>query len=122
MFQAIVLLLIAISFSVAGEIMLKHGMNNVGVFSMQPDLLVGSLVRSFTNPFVVGGFAVIFTGSIFWLSVISRVPLSFAYPMLSLSYVIGVFAAWLILGEELSLTKLAGVGIIVVGVYVVSRS
>ncbi|MBI2865680.1 MAG: EamA family transporter [Chloroflexi bacterium] len=110
------------SFSVTGELLLKHGMNNVGTFSLQPGLVLSGLVRAFTNAYVLGGFSFIFLGSVFWLSVISRVPLSFAYPLLSLSYVLVVIMAWLILKENVSLTRMVGIFIIVSGVVVVGLS
>lgn len=122
MLRPFLLLLVAIGFTVCGELLLKAGMNQVGVLSLQPDRIVPSLVRVFTTPVIVGGFALIFTGSIFWLAVISRIPLSVAYPMLSMSYVLGVAGAWLFLGEAVTVQRLVGVAIICTGVVVVTRS
>ncbi|MDO8671565.1 MAG: EamA family transporter [Dehalococcoidia bacterium] len=120
--RALLILLVAISFSVSGELLLKHGMNTVGMFSLQPGLIISGLVRTFTNLFVLGGFSLIFLGSVFWLSVLSRLPLSLAYPLLSLSYVLVVLSAWLILKESISVTRVVGVFIIMSGVVVVFRS
>lgn len=122
MFGTFVLLLVGLVLSVAGELMLKHGMNQVGKFAFELDLILASLVRTFTNPFVLAGFATIFVSSIFWLGVLSRAPLSWAWPMLSLSYVFGVFLAWLLFGEALSVSRLAGVITICFGVFLVYRS
>jgi len=116
------LLLIGILFSVSGELMLKHGMNKVGTLSLNPTLFISSLVRTFTTPYVLAGFALVFCGSIFWLAVISRIQLSIAYPMLSLSYVIALLASWRLFGEQPTATKLVGVVIIVLGVVVISRA
>lgn len=122
MFKALLILLVAVSFSVTGELLLKHGMNNVGFFSLQPQLLLSGLVRTFTNPFVLSGFTCVFLGSIFWLSVLSRLPLSLAYPLLSVSYVLVVLSAWLLLKESISVDRMIGVFIIISGVVVVYRS
>jgi drug/metabolite transporter (DMT)-like permease len=110
-------LLLAICLTVAGELLLKAGMNRVGVFSFQWEVLW----RTFTNGYVLGGFLLIFSGSIFWLSVISRWELSVAYPMLGLSYVITVVASWLFLSEQLTWQKLIGSIIISAGVFLVTR-
>lgn len=118
----ILLLLVAICFTVTGELLLKHGMNQHGVLELHPESLLPSLVRVFTNPFVLSGFALIFTGSIFWLSVISRVPLSYAYPMLSTSYILVVLASWLFLGEHITWVRMAGVAVIIAGVSLVFSS
>ena len=120
--KAFLLLLVAVLLSVCGELLLKHGMNRLGVLSLQLPQTLIDLGRAFTTPAILAGFVFIFGGSLFWLAVISRVDLSWAYPMLSLGYVIGVIAAWLLLGEQLSLLRLAGVLVVVSGVVIVARS
>ena len=52
----------------------------------------------------------------------SRVDVSIAYPMLSLGYVVNAFAAWYLFGEVLSVQRLVGIGIILIGVFVLARS
>jgi multidrug transporter EmrE-like cation transporter len=57
-----------------------------------------------------------------WIMALSRVPVSIAYPMLSIGYVINAIVAYYWLGESVSLIRLVGIGIIVLGVVVVARS
>ena len=59
---------------------------------------------------------------IVWLVGLSRVPVSQAYPLLSLGYVINIGLAWWLLGEVPNVQRVAGIGIIVVGVVMVARS
>jgi drug/metabolite transporter (DMT)-like permease len=59
---------------------------------------------------------------IVWLVGLSRVPVSQAYPLLSLGYVINVGLAWWLLGEVPNAQRVAGIGIIVLGVFMVARS
>ncbi len=120
--QAFLLLLIAIAMSNIGELLLKAGMNRVGVLHLSPGQFIPTLVRAFMDPYVFGGFALIFGGSIFWLAVISRVQLSWAYPMLSLGYVFVVLLSWWFLNEAITPLRLLGVFVIVAGVFLVSRS
>lgn len=122
MLTAFLILLVAVVFSVAGELLLKNGMNQVGLFSLRPDAFLGTLVQALTTPSVIAGFICAGIAAVFWLSVLSRMPLSWAYPMLSLSYVLGVFAAALFLKEPLNLPRILGVLIIVGGVALVYRS
>ncbi len=58
---------------------------------------------------------------ILWLGALSRVPVSVAYPMLSIGYVVNVFAAALLFGEALTAGKLAGIALICAGVFVLAR-
>ena len=56
-----------------------------------------------------------------WVGALSRVPVSIAYPLLSIGYVVNAFAAAALFGEALSATKLAGIGLIVAGVLLLTR-
>src|SRR3990170_4759113 len=122
MARALLILVVGLCFSVAGELMLKGGMNKVGVLSFRPENFITGLWRTFTEPLVLVGFVSVFLASIFWLGVISRIPLSLAYPMMSLSYVVVVAASALLLREQITPTRVLGVAIIIAGVYVVYRS
>ncbi len=59
---------------------------------------------------------------IVWLVGLSRVPVSQAYPLLSLGYVLNVGLAWWLLGEVPNVQRVAGIGVIVFGVVLVARS
>jgi drug/metabolite transporter (DMT)-like permease len=59
---------------------------------------------------------------IVWLVGLSRVPVSQAYPLLSMGYVINIGLAWWLLGEVPNLQRVAGIGVIVLGVVLVTRS
>ena len=115
----LVLLFVAILLSVTGELLLKHGVNQLGVLELRSDNLVPVFIRVFTNPFVLLGFIFLFGGSIFWLSMISRGPLSYAYPMLSTSYILVLGASWLFLGEQINPVQIIGVLVIMLGVSLV---
>jgi multidrug transporter EmrE-like cation transporter len=55
-----------------------------------------------------------------WLVGLSRLPLSQAYPVLSIGYIIAALLAWGVLGETISLARWAGIGLIIAGVMLVS--
>lgn len=57
-----------------------------------------------------------------WLVGLSRVPVSQAYPMLSMGYVLNVGLAWWLLGEVPNAQRVIGIGVIVAGVVLVARS
>jgi drug/metabolite transporter (DMT)-like permease len=122
MLRPFLIILGAVGLTVTGELLLKSGMNQVGFLSLRPDLFISTLVRAFSNPKIVGGFALVFGASLLWLSVLSRVPLSWAYPMLSMSYVLGVAGSAIFLGEHVSWTRVLGVMVVISGVVIVYRS
>ncbi len=57
-----------------------------------------------------------------WLIALSRVPVTTAYPMLSMGYVINIGLAWWLLGEVPNVQRVIGTGVIVAGVLLVARS
>jgi drug/metabolite transporter (DMT)-like permease len=57
-----------------------------------------------------------------WIVGLSRVPVSQAYPLLSLGYVLNVGLAWWLLGELPNMQRTAGIAVILVGVVLVARS
>ncbi|MCG3142335.1 MAG: 4-amino-4-deoxy-L-arabinose-phosphoundecaprenol flippase subunit ArnF [Anaerolineae bacterium] len=121
-FQAMLLLIPAILLSTTGQLFLKMGMNQVPDFAFTPDAVLTALPSIVFNPLIWIGFAGFIGGTVFWLGVISRAPLSLAYPVLAMSYFVVVLEAWLFLGEQVSLQKIIGVAVIVGGVILVGLS
>lgn len=121
-FKALLLLIPAIVSSTTGQLFLKMGMNQIGNFEFAPGALLTILPQVILNPFIWVGFIGFIGGTVFWLGVISRAPLSLAYPILAMSYFVVVVEAWLILGEAVTWQLLAGVAIIFVGVVIVGLS
>ncbi|MFL5735508.1 MAG: EamA family transporter [Chloroflexia bacterium] len=115
------LLMVAMCLTVTGELLLKSGMNRHGQLDVSAATLVPTAIKLFTNPFVLGGFVFVFSGALFWLAVLSRWPLSLTYPLLSISYIIGIAAAVVFLKEKITWTHALGVLVIIVGVFLISR-
>ena len=87
---------------------------DAGVLQRALDLLV---VPSLWYALCAYGLSVIV-----WLVGLSRVPVTQAYPLLSLGYVINIALAWWLLGEVPNVQRVAGIGVIVLGVVLVARS
>jgi drug/metabolite transporter (DMT)-like permease len=57
-----------------------------------------------------------------WMAVLSRVEVNFAYPFLSIGYVVAAIVGYYYFHESLNMTRIAGIIVICVGVYLISRS
>src|ERR1700730_8513513 len=79
-------------------------------------------LRLAIEPHILAGLACYVVSVVGWVVALSKVPVSIAYPMLSIGYVINAIAAYYLLGENITPMRLAGIGIIIVGVFVVARS
>ena len=112
-----ILILASVALGVVGQLALKVGVTRLGVLSVGDR---GVAVRLMSKPLIWVGLGVYGLGTFFWLAALSRVELGYAYPFLSLSYVLVVFASWLFLRERLSTTRLLGVAVICVGVCAVA--
>lgn len=104
------------------QLLLKAGTNTVGhfEFSMANALPVGWKLA--TEPHIVGGLACYVVSVVVWIMALSRVEVSIAYPMLSVGYVVNAIAAWYLFGESVTPMRLAGIGVIILGVFIVARS
>ena len=74
------------------------------------------------EPHILGGLACYVVSVVVWIVALSRVPVSIAYPMLSIGYVVNAIAAYYLFGEAVSATRLVGIGVIILGVFIVARS
>ncbi len=116
------LILAGVILNAAGQLLLKAGTNAVGHFDFHLDNVLPIGLKLALNPFILSGMVAYGVSLVVWIMALSRVPVSIAYPMLSIGYVINAFIAWHWFGEALSAQKLLGIGCIVLGVYVITRS
>ncbi len=79
-------------------------------------------LRLAIEPHVLAGLACYVVSVVVWVVALSKVPVSMAYPMLSIGYVVNAVAAYYLLGEAVTPMRLAGIGVIIVGVFIVARS
>lgn len=111
----IALLLVSVSLATAGQLLLKAGMNAIGLELNLSDL--GELVRNAATTWqIVAGLAAFGASSVFWLLTLSRVPLSTAYPVVSLSYLLILAFSVIVLDERPTATVWSGAALIMVGI------
>ena len=106
----------------AAQLLLKAGTNVLGVISLTRENWVEQAARMAVQPHFIAGVACYGVSLVVWIIGLSRVPVSIAYPMLSLGYVINAIAAHYLLGESVTLARWLGIGFIVLGVWLVARS
>jgi multidrug transporter EmrE-like cation transporter len=119
---ALAFLLTGVLLNAGAQLLLKAGTNALGVITLTRENWADMLLQMTTQvPFVLG--ALCYVLSLFvWILGLSRVPVSVAYPLLSVGYVINAIAAHYLFGEAITATRWLGIGFIVVGVFLVARS
>ena len=104
------------------QLLLKQGMVATGQFAFNVQGVATAFPRLVMNPFLVLGMGAFVISMASHLLVLSRVELSFAYPFLSLAYVVVLLASHVLFGETLNTFRVAGVALICVGTVLISKS
>jgi multidrug transporter EmrE-like cation transporter len=112
---------LTISLTVYGQVILKHEVSRV---TFPPDGLpmIWFLVKFCLRPLVASGLLAAVVASLAWMAALSKFELSYAYPFTSLNFVLVVFISIVVFGEAIDAYKLAGLALILTGVYVLSLS
>ena len=119
---AFAFLMTGVLINAAAQLLLKAGTNVLGVISLSRDNWSETLWRMATQGYFLTGVFFYGVSLIVWIMGLSRVPVSIAYPMLSLGYVINAIAAHYLLGKHVTLARWLGIGFIVLGVWIVART
>ncbi len=116
------LIMVDVALNVTGQLSLKHGMSKLGNFALSMSTLPPVFVQAAFNPYVILGLVCYGLGFLVWLLVLAKTEVSYAYPLISLGYVFTAILARVLIGESVSLTRMTGIMVICVGVFLVARS
>jgi multidrug transporter EmrE-like cation transporter len=116
------LILTGVVLNAVGQLLLKAGSRAIAdvSFSWNHAWLIAERIA--LNPPILAGLMCYAISVVVWILALSRVQVSIAYPMLSVGYVINAIAAWFLFGEDLNTTRMAGIGVIIAGCWLVARS
>lgn len=118
--RVLVLILISVMLSAGGQLAMKSGVISLEKLSVTNIIVPSTMLKLISNPLIILGVFLYGVASIFWLSILSRSELSYAYPMIAISYVVTSVIAWLLFKENLTLIRFLGISMIIAGVYVIS--
>jgi uncharacterized membrane protein len=115
------LVLMSVAAMTAAQLLVKKGADTVG-FPQALGELPHFFLRACTNVYVI--IAVVFTiiTAMAWLLAVSKAELSHIYPFMALSYVLVALFSLLIFKEDVNALRWAGIIVICLGVFLVSRS
>jgi multidrug transporter EmrE-like cation transporter len=117
-----ILILTGVLLNTGAQLMLKAGMLQIGHFNFSMANLAPIGFKVASNPPIITGLFMYVMSVVVWLLVLSRVQVSYAYPMLSIGYVVNALAAYYFFDEPLTSMRLIGIFIIIAGVYLVAKS
>lgn len=124
----VTLLVISIGLAITGQLAMKAGMNNItnnGENPLQVSDLKhpGTLIKRMfkEGPWAIVGILLYAISAVFWLIVLSRIPLSVAYPIVAVGYVVVVFYSRFVFNEPVKWIAWVGLAFIVVGVAITAQ-
>lgn len=114
---------LTIIFTVYGQIVMKWRIGSLQV--ELPENLAEKfwvLIKLLFDPFIFSGIVLAFFASLTWMAAMTKFELNFAYPFMSLNFVLVFIVSLIVLGETYSISKLLGVVLIVLGTIIIAKS
>lgn len=123
MTNLIILIIIGVIIGVFGQLSIKKGLSQTGEIKISNiKSLITETVKMVTNKFIFLGLLLSVAGAFFWLIALSKTDLNTAYPIsLGLLIVFTATFSWLLLKETLTLNKIAGIIVIIIGITILSK-
>lgn len=112
---------LTILFTVYGQLVIKWQVAQAGTLPVGGGAKIGFLFELLLNPWIISGFVAAFSASLCWMAAMTRFDLSHAYPFMGLSFVLVLFGSGIFFGESITVLKIAGTGLIVLGIVVASQ-
>ena len=110
-------------FTVYGQVAIKHQVSKMPPLPADLGAKAKHLFLAFSDPLILSALASAFVAVAFWIMALSRgLELTYAYPFTSLSFLLVLGASAIFFGEALTLQKLLGVALIMIGIAVSTQS
>lgn len=119
--MAYIYIVLTILLTVYGQIVIKWQVNSAGAFPEVTAAKILFILRLLQNPWVISSFLGAFLASLSWMAAMTKFPLSFAYPFMSLSFVLVMILSSIYFYEPITIPKAVGMGLIVVGIIIGSQ-
>lgn len=104
--------------TVYGQLILKWRMNLKGPLPHEFADKLFFMAKLFLDPWIISGFAAALLASLFWMAAMTKFEISFAYPFMSLSFVLVFILSIYIFGETFTWGKMIGLVLIATGIIV----
>jgi drug/metabolite transporter (DMT)-like permease len=112
---------LTVLFTVYGQLIIKQQVNTIESLPAGFSMIPFFMKFIFTRPLVLSGFISAFLASISWMAAISRFELSYAYPFMSLNFVIVIVLSATFFGESINWFKILGVAFICLGIFLTAK-
>ena len=116
-----VFILMTIFFTVYSQLIMRWQVGNAGNLPTDTPGKISFILALLLNPWVITGVASTFFAGVSWMLAMTRFEISYAFPFVSLNYILVLLAGFLIFGESFSLVKLGGTFLVILGLLVIAK-
>ncbi|MCK4687655.1 MAG: EamA family transporter [Candidatus Lokiarchaeota archaeon] len=110
-----------IIFTVYGQLIIKLRINRIDKIPKEiPDKII-FFIKLVFDPLILSGLLSAFIAALFWIATLAKFDLSYAYPFMSLSFVIVFVLAVIFFHEPITIYKIVGLFVICIGIIIISR-
>ena|SRR5438477_7419346 len=115
------LVFLTVLLTVYGQVIIKWRVRRAGSLPFDFSSKVFFLTRLLIDPWVISGMLVAFLAGVSWLTAMTKFELSYAYPFMSLAFVLVLILSAILFHEAVTLPKVLGLLLIGMGIIVASR-
>lgn len=116
------LILLCMILNTAAQLLLKQTMASIGGFTFTMNNLIPIGIKVAFNPYFIFGMSAYIFSLAFWLLVLSRLDVTIAYPLTSIAFIFTAIAAAFFFHEPITMTRMAGIVVIIAGIYLITRT
>ena len=116
------MVLVTIACTVYGQFVIKYQVLKAGSMPSTGWARIHFMLRLLLDPWIISAFAAAVIASLAWMGAMTRLPLSEAYPLTSITFLCVVFGGAWLFAEPMSLQRILGALLVVAGLVVGSRS
>jgi multidrug transporter EmrE-like cation transporter len=112
---------LTILFTVYGQLVIKWRMNILGSLpeNFYDKLLF--LIKAVFDPYIFSSFFAAFLASLAWMAAVTKFDISYAYPFMSLAFVLVLIFSFLLFNESMTIYKVVGLALIIIGIVISSK-
>jgi drug/metabolite transporter (DMT)-like permease len=114
-------ILATVLFTVYGQLVLKWQVNKAGVMPATALQKIIFLISLIWNPWILSGMFAGFLAFLCWMAAMTKFELSYAYPFMSLSFLLVLILSAVLFREPMTIPKTVGVTLVIVGLIIASR-
>ncbi|MDH5184780.1 MAG: EamA family transporter [Gammaproteobacteria bacterium] len=110
-----------ILFTVYSQLIMRWQVGLAGGLPADGQGKIVFIINLLLNPWVISGVVATFLAGVSWMLAMTKFEISYAFPFISLNYILILFAAFILFGETFSMVKIIGTTLVVVGLLVIAR-